>query len=164
MIVDHNTSPFAELALRPLDACTTALDGEAVLRITVADNHSDDDGLDLLRQAASALGARFEQTRWPRHKTVTNSHGDVLRDFVLSRVEADAFLFVDADVVWTDPGSVRTMVDELTSAQDVWAVQARFHWAERHRGRGTSGVMWAGRPITMQFGSSFEGNPRPARR
>jgi hypothetical protein len=152
-IVNHDTSPFAELALRSLTTCATQ---GADLAVTVLDNHSDDEGLDGLRSAVTELGATFELTRWPRAATVTNSHGDALRDFVLGHESADAFLLVDADVVWTDPTSVRTMVDELGADEDRWAVQARFHWAERHRGPGASRGIWAGRPIRMQFGSVFD--------
>jgi hypothetical protein len=155
-IVNHDTSPFAELALRSLAAAAAALDAGTILTITVLDNHSDDEGLGELRDAAHTLGASFERTRWPKAETVTNSHGDALRDFVLARPSTGAYLFVDADVVWTDPASVQTMVDELAADDDRWAVQARFHWAERHRGPGASEGIWAGRRIRMQFSSVFD--------
>lgn len=81
----------------------------ATLRATVADNHSTDEGVDGLRAAAADLDASFELARWPASTATTNTHGDVLRDFVLARPQADYFLFLDADIVFLADGTVATM-------------------------------------------------------
>lgn len=125
IIPNHNTSAYAELALRSLSYFNYGIEG---LSVTVMDNHSVDD-VEPLKQAAHALGAAFETSRWPVATRSVNSHGDVLRDFVLSRPDCDAYLFVDADIYFTSHGAVATMIRELSEApEDVWAVQAGFSW------------------------------------
>lgn len=165
-IVNHNTSPFAELALRSLMA--TSRDAE--LEVTVVDNHSTDDGLSALRAAADSHSARFLESRWPSPRSRVNSHGDVLRDFVLSLADAELLLFVDADVVFTTPGTVVTMRTELDRAPDLWAVQARFVWAEDHFGPGGSLDVSAGTPLDVRtevlmgrttFRNEFSGRFQP---
>lgn len=76
-IVNHNTSLFAELALRSLVASVGAGDRECDLRITVLDNHSTDD-VESLLAAANEASASFELTRWPAADATFNTHGDVL--------------------------------------------------------------------------------------
>ena len=149
VIVNHNTSRFAELCMRSLLA-TNDLRG---LRVTVADNHSSDEGAEELREAASDLGATFVRTRWPAADATTNTHGDVLRDFVLGRREADCYLFVDADIVFVEADTVATMLDELRASSDLWAVQARYVSPER-RQPGASLDMGAGDPQLVDAGFS----------
>lgn len=57
VVVNHNTSPFAELCLRSLRANETMPPG--LLRVTVADNHSTDAGVESLRVAAEECDATF---------------------------------------------------------------------------------------------------------
>jgi len=96
-IVNHNCSQFSELALRSLVATNRG----AGVHVSVVDNHSTDPGVDALREATDALGARFVLARWPAESARVNSHGEVLRDFVLDHSGAEFYLFVDADVVFT---------------------------------------------------------------
>jgi hypothetical protein len=56
------------------------------------------------------------------------------------------FLFIDADVIFDEPGTVWTMAEELRSAADLWAVQARAHRTETNLGAGESLNIWQGRP------------------
>lgn len=149
VIVNHNTSPFAELVLRSLAASHGA--GRADLRITVRDNHSDDDGLDRLRDAAAALGASFERTRYPAASTPLNSHGDVLRDFVRDHPDTDHFLFVDCDIDVEEPGTVDRMLEDLDADGSRWAVQARFRTAEARRPGGTDDVNAGGQPVQIDL-------------
>lgn len=59
--------------------------------------------------------------------TEYNSHGDNLRNFVLDRPDATHYLFLDTDAVFSQPGAISTMVEELESApDDVFAVGARM--------------------------------------
>ena len=159
-IFNHNTSPFAELALRSLHAT----EREPSLRVTVSDNHSTDGGIADLRGAAEELGAAFVQSRWPAADAALNTHGDAIRDFVLSRPDAELFLLVDADIVFTQPGTVATMRRELERRGDAWAVQAAFHWAEENRGAGASLDIGSGdeRMMTLRNGrvQGYRGKPR----
>ena len=159
-IFNHNTSPFAELALRSL----FATEQDSLPRVTVSDNHSTDDGLVDLRTAADELGATFIHSRWPAEEANLNTHGDAIRDFVLSKRDAEYFLLVDADIVFTQAGTIATMRGELDDRSDAWAVQAAFHWAEEHRGSGASLNIGhdAERTMTLRNGrvQTYRGKPR----
>jgi hypothetical protein len=122
VVVNHNTSRFAELALRSLSWAATRCGTD--VRVTVADNHSAD-GTAELRAAVEECGAAWELTRWPAGRQPLTTHGDVLRDFVLARPDAEGFLFVESDVCFLDPSALRVMLGEL-AADGVWAVQARL--------------------------------------
>ena len=149
-IFNHNTSPFAELALRSL----LATEREVPLNVTVSDNQSIDEGVDDLKEAAAGLGAAFVQSRWPAAEAKVNSHGDAMRDFVLANPEAELFLMVDADIVFTHPGTVARMSRELSARPNAWAVQAAFHWAEEHRGPGASLNIGYGAERVLPIGAS----------
>jgi len=144
-VINTNNSQFAELAARSLIATHAAAYKAADLRLTLLDNHSTDKGLDDLRAGTTELGVIFEQTRWPIASASTNTHGDVLRDFVISRRDADYYLFVDSDIVFEKVGSVWTMLRELSTHTGLWAVQARFRNLEEARGPGSSLDISAGR-------------------
>lgn len=144
-IVNHNTSPFAELALRTLALTHRPRVESGALVVTVLDNHSTDDDVAELRAAAQELGVAFQLTRWPAAAPGPISHGDVLRDFVLAHEEATHFLFVDADVAFAEPDCVWSMLGEVARDSSVWAAQARFHPYEAWRGEGASLDIWAGK-------------------
>ncbi len=151
-IVNHNTSPYAELALRSLVAMHAAPGGPAELRVTVVDNHSTDEGFSELESAAREVGATLERSRWPAARSWVNSHGDVLRNFVLTHPDPDYFLFVDSDIVFDRPNGVWTMLREALENPEAWAVQARFHWMEQHDGLGSSLDIWAGQEQRVWVG------------
>lgn len=149
IIVNHNTSMFSQLALRSLLASTAAGPAACRLHVTVVDNHSSDDELPRLRRLAGELGASFELSRWPADTAELNTHGDVLRDFVLARPEADLLLFVDCDIDFDIDATLQTMIAELDADPKLWAVQARFASLERADGDGASLDIWAGDPIEV---------------
>ena len=151
VIVNHNTSLFAELALRSLVA-TSGEPGEPYrLAVTVMDNHSADDTGPLV-DAVLELGAQFQLSRWPAAGVNLNSHGDVLRDFVLARPEADYFLFIDSDIDFESDRPLAVMLAELAEDPNLWAVQARFSSVERREGEGASLDIGAGRPFRASIG------------
>jgi hypothetical protein len=76
---------------------------------------------------------------------LANSHGDVLRAFVLAHEDASHRWFVDADVVFTGPDCLGVVLSDLAAGPDLWAGQARFPWLERNHGPGSSPDRWAGR-------------------
>ncbi|MFC7620884.1 hypothetical protein [Microlunatus sp. GCM10028923] len=149
-IVNHNTSEFAELAVRTLVAAHRTMIDSGLLKITIMDNHSDDQGLPALIQACTELGAAFTLSRWPATETAANSHGDVMRDFVADHPDADHFLFADADSYVIEDDTVGRMAAELAAAPNAWAVQARFAWLEEHEGPGSSQDPWRGRPQRLR--------------
>lgn len=125
-IVNHNTSKYAELALRSLLLTHTPPVSNPALKITVLDNWSNDEGLAELKAAAEQFRVSFVNTRWPRHATTLNTHGDALRDHVLANRDASYYLFIDADVAVTDKGVVWRMINEIEQAKDAWAIQAQY--------------------------------------
>ena len=145
-IINHDTSPFAELALRSFAQMHGKPPPDLNLSLTIVDNHSQDDGFADLKDAAADVGVAIVPSRWPAREAHCNTHGDVLRDFVLDHRDADMFLFIDADVMFDEPSTVWTMAEELQSAADLWAVQARDHWIETNIGAGESLNIWQGRP------------------
>ena len=150
VIVNHNTSLFAELALRSLHASIEAGPELPGLRLTVLDNHSTDSQEGLL-DAVKAAGANFELSRWPAKEAQLNTHGDVLRDFVLGHPDPDYYLFIDSDIDFETQVAAQTMVDELEADPGLWAVQARFSSTEA-REPGASLDIWAGRDYRVVLG------------
>ena len=145
-IVNHETSPFAELALRSFAHRHRRPPADLNVSLTIVDNHSQDEGFGDLETAAAEFGVPIVRSRWPAREARCNTHGDVLRDFVLDHRETDMFLFLDADIIFDEPGTVWTMAEELRSAADLWAVQARDHRIETDVGAGESLNIWQGRP------------------
>ena len=122
--VNHNTSLYVELMLRSLFA-THAPAGEIGLSLTVLDNESEDD-VAALRAYASRVGVPVLPSGTTIHRK-NNSHGEVLRRFVLEHPDASHYLFLDADAVFSRPNAIPTMADELDAApDDVFAIGARI--------------------------------------
>jgi hypothetical protein len=134
VIVNHNTSRFAEIAVRSLHLGARA--APVPVRITVVDNHSTDD-TGPLRAALAECGGDWELSRWPAGRHRLNTHGDVLRDFVLARPDAPAFLLADSDICFFDPGAVGVMCAELAEDASVWAVGARLLMEQLPTGAGS---------------------------
>jgi hypothetical protein len=149
VIANHNTSLFSELALRSLLRSHESDRDDIELETTVVDNHSSDARLPVLRALCADVGVAFETSRWPADDFTLNTHGDVLRDFVLADAGADHFLFVDADIDFEEEGSVSVLVDDIDADEQLWAVQARFRWSEGNTGKNSSLDIWAGRPIDL---------------
>jgi hypothetical protein len=127
--VNHNTSPYVELMLRSLFATHPAAETLG-LSLTVLDNASEDDTASL-RAYAAAVGVPVVPSGFDTH-TKHNSHGELLRRFVLDRPDATHYLFLDADAVFAQPDAITTMAQELDAAPaDVFAVGARiaYPWA-----------------------------------
>lgn len=120
VVVNHNSSPYAELVLRSL----VQMNADADLDVTVLDNASTDDASDL-REFAAASGIRYIQSGRTTLE-LGNSHGEVLRQFVLSQPATDALLFLDADVCFLHGGTVSALVHQLNSSSRCFAVQARI--------------------------------------
>lgn len=145
VMTNTNTSLLAELAVRSLYAALPGPERRWGMELTVIDNHSDDACVADLKAACDELGARFELSRYPYHETMVgpvesqvSSHGDCLRDFVLSHRECDYYLLLHSDVEFHQPGVVDTMLSDLETAPDAWASQARFPYLEETKGPGAS--------------------------
>lgn len=124
VLVNHNTSAFAELAVRSLFVQNPGLD----LTLTVYDNGSTDDRRGLLA-AARAYDVHVRQSGFPI-STTGNSHGEVMRRFVLDSAnsQVEKFLFLDADICFTHPGTIATLIDTLSADPDAFGVGPRMSW------------------------------------
>jgi hypothetical protein len=121
--VNHNTSSYMELMLRLLFACHPK---EMHLSLTVFDNQSTDDTSELFAYAARA-NVPIMQSGWSL-QTHGNSHGNILRRFVLNHPDCSHYLFLDADVVFIQPNTIQTMIDELERAPDAFGIGSCMSW------------------------------------
>lgn len=121
VLVNHNTSAFAELAIRSLFVQNPGLD----LSLTVYDNDSTDDRSGLLA-AAAAHDVEVCRSGFPVD-TAGNSHGETLSRFALE-TEADYLLFLDADICFTRPGTIESLVTALENTPDAFGAGPRMSW------------------------------------
>ncbi len=121
--VNHNTSAYMELMLRSLFACHPA---GLPLSLTLYDNASNDDRSGLVSYAAQCAvpivqsGFNLEE--------LYNSHGEIMRRFVLERPDCTHYLFLDADVCFIQPNTLGTMLAELEAAPEAFAIGPRISW------------------------------------
>ena len=133
VLVNNNTSAFAELAARSF----YAMHGEREdVRFTIMDNSSQD-GTDELETYARFSDIEFRQSGYVASEQQVNSHGEVLRKFVMENPECDYYLLLDADICFIMPDTVNTLVNEISDYHDVWAVQARSRRSTTHLFRPT---------------------------
>jgi hypothetical protein len=152
VIVNHDTSLFAELALRSLFARNRSIEG---LEVEIRDNGSKDDMSELWAYAEEK-GIPIVRTPWETDTSV-NSHGETLKDFALSNPEVPYLLFLDADAMFCQDDTLETMLAELDGASDAFAVSGRMSWdGEREI---PPGAVWDGRTMHMAFVTSMEGPP-----
>jgi GT2 family glycosyltransferase len=121
--VNHNTSSYMELMLRSFFACHPI---GLSFEITIFDNASTDDMTELRRYAARRnvpiIPSGFSLN------TEFNSHGDVLRNFVLTHPDCTHYLFLDADVCFFQPNTLVTMLTELENTPGLFGIGPRMSW------------------------------------
>lgn len=120
--VNHSTSDYTELMLRSLYHLNQ--DEFPNMKLTLVHSLWNDDASQLDAYAAQ-IGAKITD-KPKKFEGPGNSHGEILRQFVLSKPEADYYLFLDADVVFLEEGTIRTMKRELDAEKDIFGVQARL--------------------------------------
>jgi hypothetical protein len=123
MTVNHNTSAYMELMLRSLFACHPA---GLSLSLTIFDNASTDDMRELRNYAAHRqipiVPSGFSLS------SEHNSHGEILRRFVLDNPDCTHYLFLDADVCFVEAYTIQTMLDELDRAPTAFGIGPRMSW------------------------------------
>jgi GT2 family glycosyltransferase len=121
--VNHNTSAYMELTLRSL---FTRHSNDLALELTVFDNTSTDDMSELRRYAAKMnvpiIPSGYSLT------TEYNSHGDILRRFVLEHPDCTHYLFLDADVCFIETDTIPTMLAELERTPTLFGIGPRMSW------------------------------------
>ena len=133
VLVNNNTSVFAELAARSF----YSMHGEREdVRFTIVDNSSQD-RTDELEAYARSSDIQFRQSGYVASEQQVNSHGEVLRQFVMEHQDCDYYLLLDADLCFIMPDSVDTLVNEISDYDDVWAIHARSRRSTTHLFRPT---------------------------
>ena len=133
VLVNNNTSVFAELAARSFYAMHGKRED---VRFNIMDNSSQD-GTDELEAYARSSDIEFKQSGFVASEQQVNSHGEVLRQFVMENPECDYYLLLDADLCFIMPDTVDTLVNEISDSDDVWAVHARSRRSATHLFRPT---------------------------
>ena len=121
--VNHNTSRYMELMLRSLFARHS---DDIPLSLTVFDNASEDITEELIEFLASR-NIPFRQSGFTT-KTQNNSHGEVLRRFVLEHPDCTHYLFLDADVCFIEDETLTVMMEELEAQPDVFGIAPLMSW------------------------------------
>jgi len=121
--VNHNTSRYAELMLRSLLATHVLPDNWSV---AILDNDSTDSIMDL-RRFARSHGMTWQPSGFST-QTRNNSHGQILRQFVLDTPNCSNYLFLDADVCFLERDTTTTMLAELEATPDAFGIGPRLSW------------------------------------
>jgi hypothetical protein len=121
--VNHSTSAYMELMLRSLFARHTP---DLDLALTVFDNASEDDTAGL-RAYAERMGVPIIPSGFTT-STLNNSHGEILRRFVLEQPHCTHYLFLDSDVCFVEDNMLGHMLDELEADPTAFAVSPRMSW------------------------------------
>lgn len=120
--VNHNSSVFAELMIRSLLHRNPGVS----LKLTVMDNNSTDgDDLAALKRYASEAGVDFTSSGFHVAPSTPNSHGIVLRSFVMDHPECTHYLFIDPDVCFLESGVIEGMLDELSADDHAFGIMPR---------------------------------------
>lgn len=121
VVVNHNTSKYTELMLRSLFAHHS---NPPDFAITILDNGSQDDTR-ALENYAGEKGAIFRPSGFEL-KTAFNSHGEILRRFVLGHADCVYYLFLDADTCFIEHDTLNTMIRELEQDPSAFGIAPRL--------------------------------------
>jgi hypothetical protein len=123
--VNHNTSAYMELMTRSLFA-RHPQDSGLHFSLHIFDNASKDDMTDL-ESYAEVTGIPITQSGFTT-KTNNNSHGEVLRHFVLENPEPSHYLFLDSDVCFLEDLTLNSMLVDLENKPNAFGIGARMSW------------------------------------
>lgn len=121
IVVNHNTSRYTELMLRSL---LTRHPDTLDCSVTILDNNSRDDTTELAAYA-SAEDILLLPSGFPL-ATAFNSHGEILRRFVLEHPDCVYYLFLDSDVCFIESDTISTMIQELGQVPSAFGIAPRL--------------------------------------
>ena len=121
VVVNHNTSKYTELMLRSFFARHPS---DLDISLSVLDNGSQDDKTELEAYARAkgipVIPSGYEiKTKW-------NSHGEILRIFLLDHPDCAYYLFLDADACFLQDNTIPIMVQELEQAPNAFGIAPRI--------------------------------------
>ncbi len=120
VIINHNSSGFTELAARSYFAMHSA---RSDLKFVIMDNSSTERTEDL-KDYAESVGIEFRQSGWEAEGRQANSHGEVLRQFVMDDPDCDYYLLLDSDICFVMSDTIDQMILEIEDREETWAIQA----------------------------------------
>jgi hypothetical protein len=122
--VNHGTTPYADLLLRSLIAHHA---DRGQIDVLLLDSGSPDlERLDWARE----LGVEIRPSGYDLDVPLT-THGEILRDGILSKPDCDAYLLVDSDVCFLADDTIQTMAGELFADPALFAVRALWQgWGD----------------------------------
>lgn len=122
--VNQNTSHFTELMLRTL-FLKNNLNG-IDFRVTVLDNHSDDESLEELKTYLSEQNIQFLQTGFDTG-VAPEKHGTAFARFIREERDCSHYLFLDSDMWFVEEDTIPAMLTELSvAASTMFANQAQI--------------------------------------
>ncbi len=143
--VNHNTSLFCELMLRSLFASHRA---NFPLSMTVMDNASTDDTT-ILQAYCQAQGIPFRQSGFTTEPGQPNTHGEILRAYILEHPDCTHYLFIDPDVWFLKQGTLNTMLTELERDTRAFGIAPRFSPEGEHENHMPSGNAHTGEAFIL---------------
>ena len=96
------------------------------ISLSIFDNNSQDDQAGLLA-AAERHGVPVLQSGF-KTESKFNSHGEVLRQFVLENPDPTHYLFLDSDICFLEDLTIHCMLAELEDRPDAFGIGARMSW------------------------------------
>lgn len=122
--VNQNTSHFTELMLRTL-FLKNDLQG-IEFRITVLDNHSDDESLESLKSYLTERNITLRQTGFDT-SVAPEKHGTAFARFIKEEKDCSHYLFLDSDMWFIEEDTIPIMLKELSEASSsIFANQAQI--------------------------------------
>lgn len=122
--VNQNTSHFTELMLRTL-FLKNDLQG-IDFKITVLDNHSDDESLESLKSFLSDRNIPLRQTGFDTGVS-PEKHGTAFARFIQEEQDCSYYLFLDSDMWFVEEDTIPMMLRELSEASsNIFANQAQI--------------------------------------
>ncbi len=118
--VNHNTPAYMELMLRSFFATHLS---QLNCSIAIYDNGSDDD-----EGVAGVCGHQEHpiiQSGY-RIESKSNSHGEILRRFVLDTPDCTHYLFLDADICFLEQNTIGLMLTELDQDAGAFGIGPRM--------------------------------------
>lgn len=123
--VNHNTSAYMELMVRSLFTRHPQDSGLRFL-LYIYDNASKDEMTELETYAESQR-VPIIQSGFTT-ETEHNTHGEVLRRFVLENPEGTYYLFLDSDVCFLEDLTLNSMLIELEHTTNAFGIGPRMSW------------------------------------
>ncbi len=123
--VNHNTSAYLELMVRSFFARHPQDSGLNIV-MSIFDNGSTDN-IKELETYIGSQGIPIIQSGFTT-ETEHNTHGEILRRFVLDNPDPSHYLFLDCDICFLENNTLNSMLTELTRKPDAFGVGVRMSW------------------------------------